>query len=176
MRGATTYHRLEEATTRARIGARALGRLFHMFSLMVVGLVLISLVPKAIEEMTERDYLWRWRGVGEGAVWLVITPLAAFLLLFTVIGVPFALILAALWAAALYCAQVVTVIALGKFVLVNFLKATGPSRFMQLALGALAWVVVTDIPVIGTVFLVIGLVAGLGSMVSFKRRELARYR
>ena len=176
VKGSTQHHQMEVPSARARVGSLALGRLIAMFSLIVVGLVLVSIIPKAIDEITATDYFWKWRNAGEGVTWLIIAPIAALVLIFTVIGVPFAVILGALWAVAVYCAQVIIAIALGKKVLVDMLKAGEPSRFVQLAFGSLIWVVLIHIPIVGVACGIAGTTLGLGSMISFKRKELARYR
>ncbi len=176
VRGSTQHHQMEVPSARARVGSLALGRLIAMFSLIVVGLVLVSIIPKAIDEITAPDYFWKWRNVGEGVIWLIIAPVAAVVLIFTVIGVPFALILGASWAIAVYCGQVIIAIALGKKLLVDMFKAGEPSRFVQLTFGSLMWVVLIHIPIVGVACGIVGTALGLGSMISFKRKELTRYR
>ena len=109
-------------------------------------------------------------------VWLMLTPLIAIVLLFTVIGVPLALILVVLWAVVVYLSQVAVALALGRALLRSVVNVETSTLSWQLVFGALVWTVITTLPYLGWALALAGIILGMGSMIAFKRQELARYR
>ncbi len=170
--GETQFHQISRESAKAAFAAHAIAILIRLFGLIVVGLVLITLAPKAIEALGERKNVWTLKGAGWGLVWLVLPPLVALALLFTLIGVPLALILAAMWAVGLYCAQVIVAFTLGKFLLVDALKSEASHRFFCLAAGAAVWIALVSLPMIGLMIGLAGTILGLGSMMIFLKKAI----
>jgi len=176
VKGNTVFQQLKMPGPAAKIGVFALGRLMSMFGLLVVGMVLVTIIPKAMENVSEWAAVWRGKSAGEGIIWLVLSPLVAIVLIFTVIGIPLALILLVLWAVVLYVSQVVVALTLGRVLLRQALSVEKSALFMPLVFGALVWTVITTIPLLGWVLALAGVILGMGSMIAFKRAELIRYR
>lgn len=177
VKGKTTQHSLPERDGRAAVVGIALGRLVRLFGLIVVGSVFLSLVPKALDPITEEKHFWKWQRLGEGFLWLVLTPIAAVILLVTIIGAPLALILLAGWAVVAYLAQIVASVFLGRLLFRHVFKSEERvPKFMDLVFGALVWVILTSIPWLGWILCLTGVLLGMGGLVAFKRTELARYR
>ena len=177
VKGKTTPHQLPESNRRVAAVGAALGRLIKICGLIAVGLLLLSVVPKAVDTLTQEAHFWTWRNFGEGFLWLALTPIAAVILLVTVIGMPLAFILIAGWAVIIYLAQVVAALFLGRALAVHVFKhADTHPRFIHLVFGALLWVIVTSIPWLGWMLCLAGILFGMGSLAAFKRQELARYR
>jgi hypothetical protein len=177
VRGKTTSHQLPAHDGKALAVGIALGKLMRLFGLIVVGLVFLSLVPKAMDTLSAEEHFWKWRGLGEGFLWLFLTPIAALILLVTVIGAPLALILLAGWAVIIYLAQVVAAVFLGRTLFRHVFKSKEDApKFMDLLFGGLVWVILTSIPWLGWILCLAGALLGMGSLVAFKRQEIARYR
>ena len=169
--GEMRFHQISKKSAKAAFAARATASLIRLFGLIVVGLVLITLAPQAIEVLGERKNVWTLKGAGRGLAWLVLPPLVALALLFTLIGVPLALILTTVWAVGLYCAQVVVAFTLGKLLVVDLLKSEASHRFFCLAAGAAVWIALVSLPMIGWMIGLVGTMLGLGSMVGYFRKK-----
>jgi hypothetical protein len=169
--GEMRFHQISRESAKAAFAAHAIASLIRLFGLIVVGLVLITLAPKAIEELGEKKNVWTLKGAGWGLVWLVLPPFVALALLFTLIGMPLALILVAVWAVGLYCAQVIVAFTLGKLLLVDVLKSEASHRFFCLAAGAAVWIALVSLPMIGLMIGLAGTILGLGSMVGYFRKK-----
>ncbi|MEW6610249.1 MAG: hypothetical protein AB1352_01280 [Patescibacteria group bacterium] len=173
VKGDTQFHQIPRRSAQAAFASHALSSLIQLFGLIVVGLVMITMVPQAIEVITEWKNVWSLKSGGQGLVWLILPPVVAVVLLFTLIGVPLALISMALWAVGLYVAQVVIAYTLGRVLLVDLLKTEASHRFFCLATGAVVWVALVSLPLMGWMIMIMGTILGLGSMMSFliKKRQ-----
>lgn len=177
VKGKTSQHQLPEQSWRAATVGQALAKLIRLFGLIVVGLVLMSLVPKAMDAMSAQEQVWKWSSLGVGFLWTALTPIAAIVLLFTIIGVPFTLILAASWAIGVYFSQIIIALFFGRMLFRYVFKSEERApKFMDLVFGALVWVILISIPFFGWFVYLVGILLGMGSLVAFKRQELARFR
>ena len=91
----------------------AWGKLISFFAALVIGLVLVSLWRSPINELARTMLRKRAAALGWGLVIMFLTPILAFLLMITLIGIPLSLITLALWLIALYVAKILAGIALG---------------------------------------------------------------
>ncbi|MDZ4229860.1 MAG: polymer-forming cytoskeletal protein, partial [Candidatus Veblenbacteria bacterium] len=92
------------------------GKLFAIFSALVLGMVLVSLAPKKVQEAAEEALASPWRALGWGALWAVLVPVAVVILLITIIGLPLAVVLVALYVIGLLLASVVAGAAVGWYI------------------------------------------------------------
>lgn len=88
-------------------------RIVSLFGMLVVGLALISLAPKYVVALAQQFFRQPAWSVWWGLIIAVVMPVAAVTLAFTVIGLPLAVMLGALYFMSLYLAQVVAGITLG---------------------------------------------------------------
>ena len=89
----------------------AWSELISLFASLVVGMVLISLWGKQIKEITVKMNKKISASFGWGTLVLFITPIIALILVFTLIGIPLALILLALWIIAIYLSSILEILA-----------------------------------------------------------------
>ena len=147
-------------------------RVIGLFGMLVVGLVLVSLVPKPIRAAVEQsinrpmpDALW---GLGT----LVVVPLACVVLLLTIIGAPLAIIVLLLYGIGLYAARVITGIILGMYLFGFFQGKRGAkngSLTAKMVIGVVALWLVCGIPEVGWVLSLLAVVWGLGIVVRMIR-------
>lgn len=81
-------------------------RLWNLFSLMVVGLLLALMLPRTLMRVAETMVKRSGASIGWGALAFFAAPFAFFILALTVIGIPLMLVLLALYTIGLYVTQV----------------------------------------------------------------------
>ncbi|HMP77341.1 MAG TPA: hypothetical protein PKE12_13685 [Kiritimatiellia bacterium] len=131
---------------------------------LVAGLVFLALFPGYAGRATRHLQRSSFRCSLTGLAGLIFLPLAAILLMVTLVGLPLGLIVAAAWGSLLYLAKVIVALAVGSMLL----RRSGPQRFPHVALalltGLAALYTATFIPVIGgALSLVVGIL-GLGGL------------
>lgn len=136
--------------------------LFSFSNLFLVGVLMILFAPKAFEKISSMKKETILSNLGFGFVTLLFAPLAAIVLMFTMIGVSAGIILLVLYLMMLYLSIVFTSYYLSNMVLSNKIK----NKFLLLLIGLLAIKILTLIPFIGTLVSVISLCLGLGIVVS----------
>jgi cytoskeletal protein CcmA (bactofilin family) len=111
-----------------------------------------------------------------GFVWLVCVPVLALLLLLTVIGIPLALIVGALYLAVLPLAYVVSAIGVGDWALTRWQAAHAAALGWRIGAAALALVVLNalgHVPWLGALLAFALLLAGLGALLLLWRKPAA---
>ena len=142
-------HNLPEGSNNKMFLAFVWGRIYAIFSALLVGLVLISLWRKQLVTIT--DKMWREVGanIGFGAMLMFLPPIAALILALTFIGIPLALILMALWLMALALARVVFGIMIGRFLMKKMVHKETHRLLLEMTMGIVICSVVFALPLIG---------------------------
>lgn len=147
------------------------GRILSLFGALVVGLVIVGLGRRSFVGV-RRQLETRFRPtLGWGLLYFILTPIIALLLLFTVIGVPLAIILAATYAVFLYVAKVFVGVALGFFIIRRLRRQPAgtaepkePSALLAMVLGVTVIVGLASVPVVGSFVTLFVVVLGLGAV------------
>jgi hypothetical protein len=142
----------------------AWGGLFSIFSLYVVGLVIVSLWRKQIAGINEKMINKTAASIGIGALIVVLTPLTVLLLMFTIIGIPLSLILIVVWLIAMYSSKIVAGILVGKNLLTRFSEKKKDSMIYAMIIGVLIVWAVCSLPLIGWILSLIVVWWSLGGM------------
>ncbi len=146
--------------------------LVAIFSAIVVGLILVFVttkftphILKSIEENPGKSLL-------HGLIIMLVLPPIALLLMFTVIGIPLALIIGAWWLVAMYVARIITAILVGELLFQKIFKNHKPALIWSLVLGvAVLWLIIA-IPFVGWIFALIAIWLGLGGAWAFVSNQL----
>lgn len=146
----------------AAIGALLLAKLVSFISTLVLGLLFIFLFPRytrsTVETLTRRP----WASLGLGCAALVVTPIAALILLITLVGAPIALIVTALYLVAVYLGRIFVILWAG---LALFAWRKRPVReAWALVVGLVSYSVLTLIPFIGGLITLTVILFGLGAI------------
>jgi hypothetical protein len=138
---------------------RVAAKIISAIAAFIVGLILIKLFPKYMSKT--KDVLDKkvWRALGIGFLVLILTPIAIVVLLMTVIGIPLALLLGALYLIYVYLSKIAVIYWAGA----KMFPKSSPVAFFVLAL--LIYALVTLIPFIGGLVEFFVLLFGLGAMV-----------
>jgi len=141
-------------------------KLFSIFSVLVVGLVLIfglkNFSNKVLSTLEENPV----KNILPGLIGMLIVPPIAIIFAATVIGLPLALILAALWLILCYIAKIFTAIWIGHL-LVTKISQEDWSLAWSLALGVIILWFVSAIPFIGWLISLFAVWLGLGALWSY---------
>lgn len=138
-------------------------RFVGFISLFLTGLILLALAPKTTGDAAATAFAKPWVSMLIGFVFLIALPAVAVVLIFTLVGIPLALILAAMYLILIYVSRVVISLAVGNW-LISRAGRTGVSRFTAFFVGLLAFVILTWIPVVGGFVSFVGLLLGLGAL------------
>ena len=128
-------------------------------ALLLVGLVLVASAPRFVTETNMVLARHPWGSLLAGFLILIVAPIALFIIMFTVIGIPLALIVGALYLIALYIGPLFLLILVGEAIL----RRRG-SRYLALLLGIVLYILVKLIPVLGFSLGFVAMLLGLGAM------------
>ena len=141
--------------------ARSRFNLFSILSKLLVLLVLVKIMGKKIvvfENITKKDLP---KNFFKGLLIYLLSPLFLIFLFVTVIGMPLAIILGALYLLALYMAPLLASVAIGKWMkkidLFNF-----KNDYLVAVLGFLLLNAFAGIPILGGMMLILAQLWGLG--------------
>lgn len=124
-------------------------KVFYFFSLLVVGLVILTMTKKKSWQTVKIMNSSLGKSLLIGLLWLIITPFAVGILMMTIIGLPLALIILAVYLFSFYLFAIWTSLYLGKLLCDRLLKKKNISSHWQLVIGTLAFVIIVSIPFIG---------------------------
>jgi len=140
------------------------GKLISLFSALVIGLVLISFWREQIIKITNLISAKAGVSLGWGILALLLTPLIAIILLITIIGIPLALILMALWLIAMYVSKILVGILIGRTILSKYWLKQKDSLILAMIVGIVIAYLVFAIPFIGWVIALMAMLFGLGGI------------
>lgn len=144
-------------------------KVIAIFSLIIVGLVLIALAKKQTDRIVDFMINRFWSALGWGVIYFIITPVIAILLLLTIIGIPLAIILMILYFLVLYFSQIVAAIALGALFIQLINKKKEPSLMFSMILGVIIFVFLTSLPFLGWAIKLVAIWWGFGACLTIKR-------
>lgn len=158
-------------------------KLAQLFGLLVLGLVVVTILPKETKLVGEKMLTQAPRCVGFGFLVLIVTPIVGVILLFTIVGIPLALVVFALWGIAIMLAKVFVCIVVGQKILGYLIKNKSraivkerdrakdkkPNPMWPLVVGVIVFVLLTSIPYIGWLIKLVAIVWALGAFIEVKR-------
>jgi len=153
------------ATLADRLFGGVRGALIAWLMAAIYGVVLLFALPQISVGATNRLVERPWPSLGLGIVLLIVVPVVAALVLFTIVGIPLALIALLTWAISLYTAQVFVGMGLGRWFLGLF--GGGDSRVVQffgLLLGLLVIYALSLVPYVGPWVHLVVILFGLGAL------------
>ena len=127
-------------------------RLVSLFGMLVIGLLLVNIFPKAMRNSISASMKNPAKDFLCGIIGLVATPLAVIVLMLTIIGFPFALILGAAYLVLLYLAQIFVGIILGTYIFGALKGKDRASRYSLMAtmvVGIVVFWLIAGIPSLG---------------------------
>ena len=162
-------HNLPKVRKGKTITSWAWGRLYSIFSALVVGLVLISLWHKQIKKLTDNMLDKVGISIGWGVIVMFLTPIIAILLLITLIGIPLAFILIGVWLIALFISKILVGILIGRSLLDKLGNKKQDSKqkdslIFAMVIGIIIAWIIFSIPVVGWLICLVAMWWGLGGI------------
>jgi cytoskeletal protein CcmA (bactofilin family) len=151
----------------ALAGVVLLAKLVSVVSTLILGLLLVYVFPRYTQSTVSTLRQRPWASLGVGVVALVATPVAAGMLLITVLGVPLALMVTALYLMALYLARVFVIVWIGTALVAWRGREVRP--VLGLMIGLFVYSLLTLIPFIGGVVTLLVILFGLGASLQADR-------
>jgi hypothetical protein len=166
IRGLTNRHEPERQSGGwVDMGRAATGIPVSYVMIFLIGLIFVLALPRPTLALADTIRGRPVPSLAWGALALFVTPLAALVACFTVVGIPAALITLALWGICIYLAQVPAALLLGKLILRRPGIVKKEVLVGQLAIGLAVLSLAGIIPVLGNIVMAASAVFGLGSLV-----------
>ena len=150
-------------------------KLISIFSAIVVGLflvfVLAKITPKILKKIEENPS----KTMLHGLIIMLILPPIALLLVFTVIGLPLAIIIGAWWLVATYVARIFTAILIGQLIFRYLFKHRRIALIWSLVLGITVLWLLFAIPYVGWIFVLVAIWLGIGGVYSFVSQQIKNF-
>ena len=163
-----------EQWERGLIGMRVLIAAASFVSTLLLGLLLAWIYP--VFTFNAGDTIRRrpWAALGVGGFALIAGPLVIGLCLMTVLGIPFGIVLAALYMATLYLARIFAMVWFGSLLL-RWLSDT-PAVTWAFITGLLTYTILSVIPLVGPLVTLVSLLLGLGALAMTKAELVSALR
>lgn len=154
----------------ATVGDVIFHRIISFFSLFLIGLVFMHILPRPSLVIASLMNIKPWNQLLWGLGFLLLPPLLAIFLAFTVIGIPLAMIVGALWMMIVYSARVFTGLTLGLLVLSRIDRSRKiQSLVVVLLVGTLFLAMIESAPTIGPLVTILATLWGLGGIITLLR-------
>lgn len=153
------------------------GWLISLFGALVLGMVLMSLWSRQIIEKGQEILINTWPSLGWGAVWGVAVPIICIILLFTLIGIPLALVLAGLYFIGCLLAQVIAGAAVGLFLKSKTKGIMDKwSNLVIVLVGIFVYRLFAGLPWVGGLVVLAGTLLAWGAVLRIQRKSLIMFK
>lgn len=156
----------KEDTQKEEFWGYVAGIIYSFLAALLVAFILIALFGNIIVSITNQMRERIGTSIGLGLLLMIVAPIVIIILIITLVGIPLALILLALWVVALYFAEILAGISVGRYILKKDrdMEMTKKSLYTSALVGiALCWVFFS-IPFIGWFLWLVATWWGLGGM------------
>jgi len=157
-----------------RLRLRFAGRILEALMLLALGLVLVAITPRGVRAVADRVRTQFGISLLIGFILLVVVPVAAILLLITVVGIPLAIVVMLLYAATLYPGQVFVSAWLGDALARVLGQRQGMSAYLAVTVGVILFAILVGLPVVGWILRLLALCVGFGALWAAIWRARAR--
>lgn len=156
---------IERTEGAADAGARIRATLFNILAVTILGAAVLLLSRRGVESAGAAIVRQPVLCLGWGFGLLVGIPLAALLLLVTVVGAPLALIVIALYALVLYTSQAIVGLAVGRLLLSQLRPVEGYRwSVLCILVGVLVLSALRSVPFLDGLVTLLMLIVGLGAI------------
>jgi hypothetical protein len=157
-------------------GVAVVWQVLAFLMILIIGIIVILIASRRVTSLADSVQARPWQSLGWGAVILIMTPIAAIIVMITVIGLPLGLISLVLYGIALYLAQIPIALLIGRLI-IRQNRELGSKGMMigALALGLVILFLLRLIPFVGWIVGLLTIVFGLGSLITAYRRNIKVY-
>ncbi len=135
-------------------------KVISFITILVTGLILLVINKKVLKKIDKmkNDFSTIAKTVGMGFLFLIVTPIAAIIVLCTLVGIPLSIITLLLYGILIYLSVIPTAYYLGKVLLKDKIENT----YLLFAVSLLIIFIVKLIPIVGGIVSFLSLCFGLG--------------
>ncbi|HEU4927417.1 MAG TPA: polymer-forming cytoskeletal protein [Vicinamibacterales bacterium] len=164
--GPVTFTRIESREAREAHSFRAVSTVLFTFHLVIAGLLLLWLMPGFLTRIVDTLRAAPARSALFGFAVLVAMPVAAVILIFSVLALPIGLTLAALYFVGMLTAVIAIASYIGDLEARIFKRSTTTyrSRAVWLVAGVLSLAILRAVPILGTIVVFTCVLFGLGAL------------
>lgn len=147
----------------SRFPFRLAGGVLETLWLLVLGLVAVAIVPRRVTLVAEHIRTRFGFSLLIGFILFVMIPVAAVVLLFTVVAIPLSVAALLLYCATLYPAVVFTAVWIGEWVVRTLQRRPASSHYAAVVIGVLALAILFFVPWLGFVARWLAMLVGFGA-------------
>jgi cytoskeletal protein CcmA (bactofilin family) len=140
------------------------GKILFFLMILLIGAAAVLVSKKYSERTAKAMYGRFWLSLLMGIVVLIIAPIAGFLLLLTVIGIPITLLLILAYFGVLIVSLGFSAVFLGRLDLKMFRSKRKNALWLELVIGAIILALLSFIPVIFWIILIFLMITAVGGM------------
>jgi hypothetical protein len=155
-------------------GVNLFFKIVTFVSTLILSLLLLHFLPRFTRDNVAVLRERYWQSLGFGALVLVATPIVAFLLIATLLGLPLGLILLSLYITAIFVSRIFVALWLGLVVLEKIGRRAHEAWAM--VIGLFIFSALGLIPILGGIISLVAILLGLGALVLTLRTGLASAR
>jgi cytoskeletal protein CcmA (bactofilin family) len=176
--GGETIHKMPEPKEPSRkmglfagIAGVIWGKFLAFLMIFVIGIILILIAQRRIVSMADAIKTNPWQSLGWGALILFATPVAAIIVMVTVIGIPIGLIAGVLYGIAIYLSTIPVALLIGSLIIARGREINSKGVLIgALALGLVILAILKIIPILGFLVGLATAIFGLGSLITSVRK------
>ena len=142
--------------------------IFFLLSALLVGLAFAGLLPNFVRRISNMVLGRPWASLGFGFLALIVMPIAAVILMVTVIGLPVGLLTLVGYMALLWLSKVFVSFAVGRRIL-DLMGRKGAGLVLSLVLGLVVLGVLDWVPIVGGLVGFVLMLMGMGGYLLTKR-------
>ncbi|HEU4927108.1 MAG TPA: polymer-forming cytoskeletal protein [Vicinamibacterales bacterium] len=178
LEGPVTFKQVDARDPRQGRATRGVSSLLFGLHVFVTGLLVIVLVPRVTLDVAATLRRQPGRSLVTGLALLVTLPIAAMLLMISILGLPLGVAMVALYLVALLVGLVTTALVVGQLEAGLLGRAPASARGSHAALlmaGVVTLTVLRSLPVVGGVVVFASVLFGLGALTlwTYRRYELS---
>lgn len=157
-----------QASAAGLVGAALGFSLISLVSAFVLGLFILMLVPLFMQQTAETLVERPWLSLGIGLVAAIATPIVAFILFITVLGIPLGILMIVLYGIYAYISKIFVSFAIGLWIFMRS-NPRRPHLVWSLLVGLIIYEILGLIPFIGWLIMLIFWLMGMGALLVTKR-------
>jgi cytoskeletal protein CcmA (bactofilin family) len=147
---------------------RIVKTIIDVVATIVFGLLFIYLLPNYTSRVLKTVSSKLWKNLGIGFLATVITPILFVILLITIVGIPFSLLLLFSYVILAYFAKIFVSMVIGEKVF-KYLGAKKTNSAWILIVGLFVYYLISLIPALGPIFVFLVMLSGIGALLITKR-------
>lgn len=136
------------------------GKIFYALALLLMGLIIALGIPSLSNNLTDKIRKEFALTLLIGLAALIITPIAAIIIMITIIGIPLALVLLLLYVLALFISKFFAALYIGKL----FFKKPEKKLLKAMMVGLVIYLVLVSIPILKGIIIFLATTLGLGAI------------